>query len=289
MKLSICLATFNEEENLDRCLQSVKDIADEVVIVDGTSTDKTLEIAKKYGARVFLEKNNPMFHVNKQKAMDEAKGEWILQLDADEVVSPALAREVTKVIAMSKEEIEQYQEHLPNKGLFLRHEKLIEEQKGTVGEKSGEFVAFFFPRTNYFLGKMLRYGGVYPDGVIRLVKKGKAYLPCKDVHELMTVKGRVGWLQNDLYHYDSPTFSRYITRNNRYINLMVSEMKRDKTGKDLYQFVDHMGIRPVKWFLLTQMRHKGILDGPQGIIFSFFSALRFPRAYWRYFTSSGKD
>jgi hypothetical protein len=186
---------------------------------------------------------------------------------------------------MPNEKLEKYEESLPNKKLFLRHEKLIEEQKGKLGEKTGEFVAFYFPRKNYFLGKYLRYGGVYPDGVIRLIKKGKAFLPAKDVHELMTVKGRVGWLQNDLYHYDSPTFSRYIERNNRYINLIAAEMKRNKTGKDPYQFVDHMFIRPIKWFLLTQIRHKGILDGYQGFVFSFFSALRFPRAYWRYISS----
>ena len=285
MKLSVCLATINEELNIGRCLDSVKSIADEIVIVDGSSTDKTAEIAKKYGAKVIVTENHPIFHINKQRAMDEAKGEWILQLDADEVVSTQLAEEIKKVIKMSTEELETYQESLPNKKLFKRHEKLIEEQKGKVGEKTGEFVAFYFPRTNYFLGKMLRYGGVYPDGVIRLLKKGKAYLPCKDVHELTTVNGRVGWLQNDLYHYDSPTFSRYIMRNSRYINLIAEEMKRNKTGKDPYQFVDHMLIRPIKWFLLTQLRHKGILDGPQGIIFSFFSALRFPRAYWRYITS----
>jgi glycosyltransferase involved in cell wall biosynthesis len=285
MKLSVCLATYNEEQNIARCLDSVKDIADEIVVVDGTSTDKTVEIAKSLGARVILAENHPIFHINKQKAMDEAKGDWILQLDADEVVSPALAKEILQVIDMPNEKLEKYEESLPNKKLFLRHEKLIEEQKGKLGEKTGEFVAFYFPRKNYFLGKYLRYGGVYPDGVIRLIKKGKAFLPAKDVHELMTVKGRVGWLQNDLYHYDSPTFSRYIERNNRYINLIAAEMKRNKTGKDPYQFVDHMFIRPIKWFLLTQIRHKGILDGYQGVVFSFFSALRFPRAYWRYISS----
>lgn len=286
MKLSVCLATFNEEENIARCLDSVKDIADEIIIVDGKSTDKTVEMARKYGAKVIITENHPIFHINKQKAMDEAKGEWILQLDADEVVSPELAKEILKVTDMSKEELETYEESLPNRNLFLRHEKLIEEQKGVIGEKTGEFVAFYFPRKNYFLGKYLRYGGVYPDGVIRLIKKGKAFLPAKDVHELMTVNGRVGWLQNDLYHYDSPTFSRYLMRNNRYINLIADEMKRNKTGKDPYQFIDHMFIRPIKWFLLTQIRHKGILDGYQGIVFSFFSALRFPRAYWRYITKS---
>jgi glycosyltransferase involved in cell wall biosynthesis len=145
MKLSVCLATYNEEQNIARCLDSVKDIADEIVVVDGTSTDKTVEIAKSLGARVILAENHPIFHINKQKAMDEAKGDWILQLDADEVVSPALAKEILQVIDMPNEKLEKYEESLPNKKLFLRHEKLIEEQKGKLGEKTGEFVAFYFP------------------------------------------------------------------------------------------------------------------------------------------------
>src|SRR3990167_2681312 len=77
-KLSIALATFNEEENLARTLESVRDIADEIVIYDGQSTDKTVEIAKSFGARVIVGKNYPIFHVNKQKAIDVCTGDWIL-------------------------------------------------------------------------------------------------------------------------------------------------------------------------------------------------------------------
>lgn len=282
MKLSICLATYNEEANIGACLESVKDIADEVIIVDGSSSDKTVEIAKKYHAKVTVTENHPIFHINKQKAMDLARGEWILQLDADERVSKELAREIMRVIKMTKEELEEYEETLPNRNLFLRHQELVEARDGVTGKKTGEYVAFYVPRLNYFLGKYLRYGGVYPDGVIRLIKRGKAYLPCKDVHELMVVDGRVGWLQHDLLHYDSPTFARYITRNNRYINLITDQLKEEDVAKDVKNSVDYLLVKPIYWFLMTQIRHKGILDGAQGIIFSFFSALRFPRAYWRY-------
>src|SRR5579872_3225700 len=117
--LSVVLATFNEEENLPRCLESVKDIAQEIVIVDGTSTDKTVAIAKKYGARVMVTDNPPIFHINKQKALEMAKGEWILQLDADEQVSKQLGEEIQKIITMTDEEIENYENHLPSKKLFL--------------------------------------------------------------------------------------------------------------------------------------------------------------------------
>jgi len=285
MKLSLCLATHNEEINLPACLESVKDLVDEIVIVDGKSKDKTVEIAKKYGARVINADNPPMFHINKEKALRQAQGEWVLQLDADERISHALAAEIRSVIHMSEKKLTEYEKNLPNKKLFIRNQKMIEKEQGKIGENTERYVAFFLPRLNYFLGTYLRHGGVYPDGAIRLVKKGKAYFPCKDVHEVMKVEGRVGWLQNPLLHYDSPTFKRYIERNNRYINMMVSQFNKEKLSKDTITLLDYLIIRPFVWFFSTQIRHKGILDGWQGIVFSFFSALRFPKAYLRYILS----
>lgn len=282
IKISAAIATFNEESNIKDCLESIKDLVDEIVIVDGISSDKTVEIAKSFGAKVTLKKNQPMFHINKQLSFDLSKGDWILYLDADERVSKGLAEEIKKITEMSDSQLEEYQSNLKRRDLFLRHQKLIEQRDGSIGKKDGEYTAFFFPRLNYFLGTYLRYGGVYPDGVIRLFKKNKAYLPCKDVHEQMEVDGCVGWLENDLLHYDSPTFARYISRNNRYINLLTEQLKKDKVKKNIAEFLNYIIIKPVWWFFLTQIRHKGILDGWQGVVFSFFSALRFPRAYIKY-------
>lgn len=286
-KISAAIATYNEEENIGGCLESIRGLVDEIVIVDGTSSDKTVEIAKSYGSKVVVADNPPIFHINKQKAFDLSSGDWILYLDADERVTEKLAQEIKKVTNMSDGEIEDYQLKLKKRQLFLRHQKIVEERDGRVGT-DGDYVAFFFPRLNYFLGRYLKYGGVYPDGVIRLFRKGKAYLPGKSVHEQMVVKGKVGWLENDLLHIDSPTFNRYLQRNSRYIDLIASELNRDKTKKNLLEFINFMGIKPLNWFLVTLIRHKGILDGYQGIIFSFFSALRFPRAYIRYLTGGDK-
>ncbi|MEK7570662.1 MAG: glycosyltransferase family 2 protein [Patescibacteria group bacterium] len=277
-KLSVILATFNEEKNLGPCLEALKDIADEFVIVDGTSTDKTVAIAKSYGARVLVRQNEKIFHINKQKALDMARNEWVLQMDADEIVSKELAKEIMQVITMTKEELEAYQEKLPNKKLFLRHQKLLADRDGNIGTEGGDYAAFFIPRLNYFLGKYLRYGGVYPDGVIRLIKKSKSHFPCVSVHEQIAVDGRVGWLQHDLLHMADPTFERYLKRNSRYINLIVDELKQEK---HVSAFA-YMVTLPLGWFFATTFRHKGILDGWQGVTFSFFSALRFPRAYLRY-------
>ena len=284
MHLSVCLATFNEEANIKDLITSVQDIADEIIVVDGSSTDKTASIAREMGAKVVVTDNPKIFHINKQKAIDMCKGEWILQMDADERVSKELAAEIKSVTHMSAVEIEQYEEQLPGRTLFLRHQQLIDERDGVVGTGEGEYVAFYIPRKNYFLGRFMRYGGVYPDGVIRLFKRGKAHLPAKDVHEQMSVSGRVGWLQNDLLHYDSPTFERYLERNDRYISLLADDLRREHVSRNVVTGVDYMVIKPVHWFVMTLLRHKGILDGWQGVVFSFFSALRFPRAYWRYIT-----
>ncbi len=283
--LSVVLATYNEEQNLADCLESVKNIADEIVIVDGSSTDNTVMIAKQYDAKVIVRENPPIFHINKQIALENAGYEWILQLDADERVSKALATEIVRIVSMKEDELENYQNQIENRELFLRNQQQWELKQGKFSKDEGEIVGFFMPRLNYFLGRYLRYGGVYPDGAIRLVKNGKAYFPCKDVHEIIQLDGKVGWLQSDLLHYDSPTFERYIKRNSRYIHLIASQLKDENVGKNPLQFLNFVIYKPIHWFLITLIRHKGILDGWQGIVFSFFSSLRFPRAYLEYLIS----
>jgi glycosyltransferase involved in cell wall biosynthesis len=282
MNLSVVLATFNEEKNIAACIESVRDIASEIVIVDGTSKDATVSIAKKYGAKVVVTENHPIFHINKQKALELAQNTWILQLDADERVSKALAKEIKEIISKTNLEIEEYQNSLPKRKLFLRHQKLLEERDGEIGIMKGEYVAFFIPRKNYFLGRFLKYGGVYPDGVIRLVKNGKARFPAKDVHEQIEVNGKVGWLENDLFHMDSPTFSKYLMRWQRYTDLLATQIKDTHKKFDLITAIKYLVLYPIHWFLLTFFRHKGILDSWQGFVFSFFSALRFPTGYIKY-------
>lgn len=278
-KLTVALATYNEEKNIGDCLESVKGIASEIIIVDGSSTDKTVEIATKFDAKIQVTDNPKIFHINKQKALSAASGEWILQLDADERLSEELAQEIKKVINMTDEELENHQKNLPNKNLFLRHQRILDKRDGKIGTE-GSFTAFFIPRLNYFLGKYLRHGGVYPDGVIRLVKKGHAHFPSVDVHEQISVTGRVGWLYNDLIHMADPTFGRYLARNNHYVNLMADNLKQEKAN--LLMPVKYLFILPIHWFILTYIRHKGFLDGWPGFVFSFFSSLRFPKAYIKY-------
>ncbi len=277
MKLSVVLATRNEEENIARCLESVKEIADEIIIFDEYSTDRTKEISEKYGAQVFLEPHHDIFHITKQKALEKAKGEWILQLDADEVVTKDLANEIRSVLNNNHNPIASK--------LFQRHQKLIEERDGKIGKETGTIVGYFIPRRNIFLGKPLIYGGVYPDPAIRLVKNGYAKFPQKDVHELIELNGEVSWLSSPMDHYDSPTFERYLKRLNRYTDLIAQEFREKKLSKNVLTFLNYVILKPIITFLSLYFRHKGFLDGARGFMWSFFSASRFAISYFKYLTN----
>jgi glycosyltransferase involved in cell wall biosynthesis len=212
--------------------------------------------------------------------LEKATGEWILQMDADEVVTPELAEEIKLIINNQKIEIS------PDKRkLFDRHQKLIEERDGKIGKTSGEIAGYFIPRINMFLGKPLIHGGVYPDGVIRLVKNGKAHFPQKSVHEQISLDGEVSWLSGNLLHYDSPTLSKYIWRLNRYTDLKAVELKNEKVSKNIFSFINYVIIKPKLTFLSLFFRHKGFLDGVQGFLWAFFSAMHFPIAYFKYLTN----
>jgi len=252
-KISVAIATFNEEKNIADCLDSIRELADETVVVDGSSTDKTVEIAQKYGAKVIVTDNPPIFHINKQKAIDACTSEWILQLDADERVTSELGDEILNIV-----------------------------------KSKTEFNGFWIPRRNYFLGRYLTKGGQYPDYTLRLYRKGKGRLPCRSVHEQAEVKGKVGFLKNDLLHLADPNFSRYLVRFDRYTSLIVDEMAQSKVKLNLFTVMNYMVFKPLRWFLLTYFRHKGFVDGFPGFVFSLFSGLRFMVAYIKYWEKTQK-
>jgi hypothetical protein len=168
--------------------------------------------------------------------------------------------------------------------LFLRHEKLIEQRDGSVGKKNGEIVAFFIPRLNMFLGKPLIHAGVFPDAVIRLVKKGKARFPSKSVHEQMEIDGKVSWLFNEMLHNDSPTLSKYIVRLNRYTDLHAEELRQKKAPKNIFYFYYYSILKAKIKFLMLYFRYKGFQDGIRGFLWSAFSAWHYPIAYFKYWT-----
>lgn len=247
-KLSVVLATYNEEKNIKDCLNLIKDLADEIIVIDGFSSDNTRKIAEKLGAKVFKVKNRPMFHINKQKALDLAIYDWILQLDADERITPELKKEIQ---------------------LAINNQQLAID-------------AFYIPRKNYFLTKFLTKGGQYPDHVIRLVKKGKAFFPCKSVHEQIKVEGKVGYLKNPLIHWAYSSLASYIKRANRYTDLTAKELLEKKVGFSFFTQLKYLIWLPAKTFFKIFIRHRGFLDGFAGFVFALFSGLHYPIAYIKY-------
>ncbi len=243
--LSVVLAVHNEAACLARCLDSVKHIAGEIVVVDGESSDDTVAIAKSYNARVIETTNKAMFHTNKQMAMDAATGDWILQLDADEVVDDELCQ-------------------------FIQHEL-----------NNSSYAAFWIRRKNWFLERFLTKGGQYPDPVIRLYQKGRATLPQKSVHEQMVVDGEVGWANGHLLHYNAPTFKRYITNANRYSGLTAAELYKNNVRLTFVNDIQYLVLKPFTTFCTLFFRHRGYVDGFSGFVFALFSGLHHAIAYMK--------
>lgn len=240
--LSIAIATYNEEKKLKRTLESVSGWADEIVIVDGNSRDKTVEIAKKFTDKIFFHENELMFHKNKNLAIEKCLGDWIFFLDADEVVDDKLKTEIDEAI------------------------------------KDDKYSGYDMPRSNYFLGRFLKKGGQYPDTRIRLFKKGMGRWPCTSVHEQIKVDGEVGHLKNDLLHYSYESIGEYFKKANTYTSLTAQNLKKEKTNFFI-KFFKYIFYLPIYTFFNIYIRHKGYVDSWQGLLFAKFSALHFVVAF----------
>jgi len=245
--LSIAIAVYNEEINLESCLASVRELANEIVVVDGGSTDRTIEIAGKFTEKIIQMDNPPMFHINKQKALDACTGDWILQLDADEIIPEALRKEIQNVV-----------------------------------QKDTNINGYYIPRKNYFWGHWMHKGGQYPDYVMRLMRRGKAKFPSKTVHEQIEVEGDVGYLTHPMDHFSSRTHDDYWRKADAYMALMAMEMKKNGVPKNVSTWFIYNIIKPKITFLSLFIRHKGFMDGWYGLVFAYFSALHFPIAYKKY-------
>lgn len=258
MRLSIALATYNEQNTIGKCIKSVGAIASEIVMVDGSSTDDTVKIAKKLGANVIITDNPAIFHVNKQKAVDACRGDWVLQLDADEIVSEQLANEILSAVKQSRP----------------KADHPLDEING-----------YWIPRKNYFLGRWLSKGGQYPDYTLRLYRRGKGKLPCKSVHEQAIVEGKTDYFISPLLHFPYPDFKHYLEHFNRYTSILSGELKEQNVTISLINSINYLIIKPKLWFIKSYLRHRGYVDGFAGFAFSLWSALRFPASYIKYWVS----
>lgn len=254
--ISVVLATYNEEVNLARCLESVKAWADEIIVVDGSSTDSTRTIAKRFQAKIIKTTNKANFHINKQMAMDKARGELVLQLDADEVVDEPLRRFILQA-----------------------------EQQRAAGKLQDN--AWWIRRKNLFLGRWLTKGGQYPDPVIRLYIRGRARLPQADVHEQMTVDGSIGWAEGHLLHYANPSFADYLRKFNTYTSFRAQLWQEAQWKPTWWRMMYYVTVKPVAIFLSLYVRHKGFIDRYPGFVFALMSGLHYPVAYLKFWEQQG--
>lgn len=188
MGLSAVVITYNEESNIDCCLQALS-FADEIIVLDSGSTDKTVEIARKYTDKV---STRPFtgFSDQKNAAVQLAGSEWVLIVDADEVITEELASEICIAI-------------------------------------NGSYDAYKIPRLTYFLCKPIRYCGWYPDFQLRLVKKQLAVFSDRLVHESLDVMDNCGVLKRDMIHNSFPSLDDYVRKTEHYARLSARQKLRD--------------------------------------------------------------
>lgn len=232
------LITHNEEGNLPRTLQSVmplvRDGRGEIIVVDSGSTDGTVEIAQSYGAKVSVETWKG-FAAQKNSAIDKASMDWVLQLDADEVLEPELAGEI---------------------------EVALQSDSGVRG--------FWIPRKNFFLGRWIRHGGFYPDPKLRLVRHGAGLFEECGAHPTMKVSGPTGKFSHALLHDAYPTLRGYIDHMNSYSS-MGAEVAVTR-GRRGFSFADIV-IRPTLTFIYNYFVRLGFLDGREGLLLHLYHSV----------------
>jgi glycosyltransferase involved in cell wall biosynthesis len=252
--LSIVIITHNEEANLSRTLASVKPlVADgkgEIIVVDSGSTDRTVEIAASFGAKVFVEEWKG-YAGQKNSAIDKATGDWILSLDADEEL---------------------------NKGA----QDAINRITGPDADVYGSVAGLWFARNNYFLGRWIRHGGFYPDRKLRMFRRGKGSFQDRSVHETVLIEGRTSVPSRDfewdiaLLHHSYPTLSDYIEHMNRYSSL-GAEMTVADRHRD-FSLIDIV-VRPAATFIYNYFFRLGFLDGREGLLLHLYHAVY---VSWKY-------
>lgn len=262
MSLSVAIITKNEEANLRRTLESVK-WADEIVVVDSGSTDRTCEIAREYGAKVFVEEWKG-FAKQKNSAIEKCTGDWILSLDADEEPTPELGKKIVWAI---------------NPVNVVRYENEDGQVIETGDEIPGDVVALGVQRANYFLGKWIKHGGFWPDEKLRVFRRSACKFNPLLVHETieLPVWGRSISLNERVIHHAYPTLSGYIEHMNRYSDL-GAEMVVEKKGKVGFSFMNIV-LRPITTFLYNYFFRLGFLDGREGLLLHLYHSVY---VSWKY-------
>lgn len=235
IRLSACIITYNEEKNIQRCIESLSGIADEVVVVDSFSKDQTLQVAERLGARV-IQRVFTGYGDQKMFAQQQAANQWILSIDADEVVSEELRKSILAV------------------------------------KSNPEYSAYRFNRLTNYCGKWIRHCGWYPDPVLRLYDSEKASMVTDKVHEgvaMNDLRQQIGHLKGDLLHYSYNTIADHLSKIQLYTELgaRADVEKGKKVG--LLKLV----LGPKWQFFVDFVLRRGFLDGYYGYIVCKNSAI----------------
>jgi glycosyltransferase involved in cell wall biosynthesis len=232
MSLSVIIIARDAEATLRRCLESVA-WADEIVVVENGSADRTADIARELGAKVHRTTDWPGFGPQKNRALERANGEWVLSLDADEWVTPGLRDEIRSAIA-----------------------------------GRGDTVAFRIPRRSSFCGRFMRHSGWWPDYVVRVFKRGAARFSADAVHERVIVEGRIGSLRECLMHEAITDLEQMLGKMNRYSSVRAAEFHKQGRRGSLMSAILHGG-----WaFVRTYFLQLGFLDGREGFVLAVANA-----------------
>lgn len=263
MTLSVVIITHNEEANLARTLESVKPLVSdgkgEIIVVDSGSTDRTVEIAKSFGAKIFVEEWRG-FAAQKNSAIDKATGDWVLSLDADEEVSEGMQQFLLLIL---------------------------------FGQPPDEFANFkggiVFGRRNYFLGRWIQHGGFYPDEKLRLFRSGGGRFEERLVHEdIRMLEGcpiynpamyyKMSGGPIDILHHSYPTLSDYIDHMNRYSSLGAEMVVAGANGKVRFSVINII-LRPLATFVYNYFFRLGFLNGCEGLLLHLYHAVY---VSWKY-------
>jgi len=234
-KLSVVISAFNEEKKIQACLESAK-FADEIIFVDNSSTDKTLEIAKKYTKKVYIQKNNPAkIDLQKNFGIEKATGDWILILDSDEVITQELSQAIQQVMK-SKEPADGY----------------------------------FIPRKNIIFGKWIQHSGWYPDYQLRLFLKGKGRYQQQHYHEPITVEGETEELKENLLHYNYESIRQFLHKSFQ----VYAPNESENFLRKGYVFDYKDAVRfPLNEFISRYFARNGYKDGYHGLMLSLLMAV----------------
>jgi|SRR3989344_736010 len=232
-KLTVVVSAFNEERKIEACLKSVE-FSDEIILVDGSSTDRTVEIAKKFKTKIYKRENNPMLNINKNFGFTKAKGDWILSLDADERVSEDLKKEILEILKNEENKIDGY----------------------------------YIPRRNFIFGKWVKHTGWYPDHQLRLFRNGKGKFEEKHIHEMITTDGKTEYLKKDILHFNYESVSQFLKKTEVYTQ---NEAEQLLLSGYVFNWQDCIGM-PFKEFLSRFFARQGYKDGLHGLILSLLMA-----------------